>query len=145
MPENIEVYNIICDSLGVKPLPSNGTLHLPLKPIGLHSDESAPVLDIPADPPAKSTEEPPSVPTKTDTVNESSPTTSPMGNGDTTGTSWWDQFWNKFEDFKNWAGSVADAVKENHSSAGSESAGSESTGSESTGSESTGNESTGNE
>lgn len=132
LPENIEVYNIICDSLGVKPLPSNGTLHLPLKPIGLHSDESAPVLDIPDDPPAKSTEEPPtqtskrpSVPTKTSPANESSPTTSPTGNGDTKGTSWWDQFWNKFEDFKNWAGSVADAVKENHPSTGSESTGSE--------------------
>ena len=29
----------MCDSLGVEPKPNNGTLRLPLKPIGLHSDE----------------------------------------------------------------------------------------------------------
>lgn len=38
-PENTEVYNIVCDSLGIEPKPNNGTLRLPLKPIGLHSDE----------------------------------------------------------------------------------------------------------
>ena len=37
--ENTEVYNIICDSIGIEPKPNNGTLRLPLKPIGLHSDE----------------------------------------------------------------------------------------------------------
>ena len=34
--ENIEVYNIVCDSLGLTPKPNNGTLRLPLNPIGLH-------------------------------------------------------------------------------------------------------------
>lgn len=29
---------MICDSIGIKALPNNGSLHLPLKPIGLHSD-----------------------------------------------------------------------------------------------------------
>jgi predicted AlkP superfamily pyrophosphatase or phosphodiesterase len=48
--QNIEVYNIVCDSLGVKPHPNNGTLRLPLQTIGLHSDEDAPVLDTPLDP-----------------------------------------------------------------------------------------------
>ena len=48
--QNIEVYNIICDSLGVKPHPNNGTLRLPLQTIGLHSDHDAPVLDTPLDP-----------------------------------------------------------------------------------------------
>jgi predicted AlkP superfamily pyrophosphatase or phosphodiesterase len=48
--QNIEVYNIICDSLGLKPHPNNGTLRLPLQTIGLHSDEDAPVLDTPLDP-----------------------------------------------------------------------------------------------
>ena len=38
--QNIEVYNIVCDSLGVVPHPNNGTLHLPLNPIGLHGDET---------------------------------------------------------------------------------------------------------
>ena len=35
--ENTEVYNLICDSIGIKALPNNGSLHLPLKPVGLHS------------------------------------------------------------------------------------------------------------
>lgn len=34
--ENTEVYNIICDSLGIEPKANNGTLRLPLKPIGFH-------------------------------------------------------------------------------------------------------------
>ena len=36
--ENTEVYNLICESIGIKALPNNGTLHLPLKSVGLHSD-----------------------------------------------------------------------------------------------------------
>jgi hypothetical protein len=46
---NIDVYNIVCDSLGIEPVPNNGTLRLPLKPIGLHSDAGAPALDTPPD------------------------------------------------------------------------------------------------
>lgn len=44
------MYNIICDSLGITPSPNNGTLRLPFKPVGLHSDADAPKLDTPADP-----------------------------------------------------------------------------------------------
>jgi predicted AlkP superfamily pyrophosphatase or phosphodiesterase len=40
--ENIEVYNIICDSLHILPKPNNGTLRLPLKPVGLHSSDTTP-------------------------------------------------------------------------------------------------------
>ena len=29
---------MVCESVGIKALPNNGTLHLPLKPVGLHSD-----------------------------------------------------------------------------------------------------------
>jgi hypothetical protein len=48
--ENINLYNIVCDSLGLTPAPNNGTLRLPLKPVGLHSDlESAP-NETPTDP-----------------------------------------------------------------------------------------------
>jgi hypothetical protein len=39
--ENTEVYNIICDSLCLTPNPNNGSLRLPLKPVGLHSPENA--------------------------------------------------------------------------------------------------------
>lgn len=47
-PENIEVYNLLCDSLGLTPKPNNGTLRLPLQPIGTHESEDEP--KIPEDP-----------------------------------------------------------------------------------------------
>ena len=50
--QNTEVYNIVCDSLGVEPRPNNGTLRLPLRPVGLHGDE--PKEDPPQDLPAPS-------------------------------------------------------------------------------------------
>ncbi|GME54605.1 Type I phosphodiesterase/nucleotide pyrophosphatase/phosphate transferase [Neofusicoccum parvum] len=50
--QNIQLYNIICDSIGIDPAPNNGTLRLPLKPVGLHSDVEP--EDSPADPPAPS-------------------------------------------------------------------------------------------
>ncbi|TVY89455.1 putative pyrophosphatase/phosphodiesterase [Lachnellula willkommii] len=46
--QNIEVYNIICDSLGLDPKPNNGTLRLPLKPVGIHTPETTP--EDPSDP-----------------------------------------------------------------------------------------------
>lgn len=46
------MYNILCDSLHITPSPNNGTLRLPLKPVGLHSDNkdrpSTTVEDFPA-------------------------------------------------------------------------------------------------
>ncbi|CAK7231750.1 hypothetical protein SCUCBS95973_008021 [Sporothrix curviconia] len=57
--QNIEVYNMICDSIGIDPKPNNGTLRLPLKPIGLH--DAAPVE--PADPVPAYTKETTHVPT----------------------------------------------------------------------------------
>ncbi|OAL65795.1 type I phosphodiesterase/nucleotide pyrophosphatase [Trichophyton rubrum] len=54
--QNIEVYNIICDSLRVQPRPNNGTLRLPLKPVGLHSDgKSPPIENLDDQDPPKST------------------------------------------------------------------------------------------
>lgn len=53
MSENIEVYNIVCDSLGLQPQPNNGTLRLPLKTSGLHSPATSP--SEPADLPASAT------------------------------------------------------------------------------------------
>ena len=54
LAENIEVYNILCDSLEIDPVPNNGTFRLPLKTIGLHSDTDVPSLDTPDDPPTSS-------------------------------------------------------------------------------------------
>lgn len=48
------MYNIVCDSLGIKPIANNGTLRLPLIPIGLHSDlpptDDDTPIDLPSDP-----------------------------------------------------------------------------------------------
>ncbi|KAI9838605.1 MAG: hypothetical protein M1819_004919 [Sarea resinae] len=60
--QNTEVYNIICDSLQLTPKPNNGTLRLPLKPVGLHSDPDAPFVQTPDDPPPP----PPPLPTSQD-------------------------------------------------------------------------------
>lgn len=49
--ENIELYNIICDTLNLTPAPNNGTLRLPLTPTGHHNDTPPAPNDTPADPP----------------------------------------------------------------------------------------------
>lgn len=46
--ENINVYNILCDSVSMKAMPNNGTLRLPLEVMGLHDPET--VFEEPADP-----------------------------------------------------------------------------------------------
>ncbi|OAL55864.1 Phosphodiest-domain-containing protein [Pyrenochaeta sp. DS3sAY3a] len=48
--QNIELYNIVCDSLHITPSPNNGTLRLPLTPVGHHNDPSTPPHDTPDDP-----------------------------------------------------------------------------------------------
>ena len=49
------MYNIICDSIGIEPRPNNGTLRLPLKPVGLHSDKPDMPDDTPIDFPPDNT------------------------------------------------------------------------------------------
>lgn len=46
--QNIEVYNIVCDSLGINPVQNNGTLRLPLTTLGVH--EGTGPDEIPEDP-----------------------------------------------------------------------------------------------
>lgn len=36
------MYNILCDSVGLVPKPNNGTLRLPLSPLGTHQSEDTP-------------------------------------------------------------------------------------------------------
>ncbi|CAG7964605.1 unnamed protein product [Penicillium nalgiovense] len=147
--QNIEVYNIVCDSLGVDPLPGNGTLRLPLKPVGLHSDENAPFLDTPPDPPAQTSATagpaqpapPQPTPPQPSPPQPSPPQPSPPQpkpaqpkpanpaqpaqpasetpstdhqSDDEKGPAWWGTLWHKFEDLKNWAGGVVDAVQGKH-------------------------------
>ncbi|KAH7037508.1 alkaline-phosphatase-like protein [Microdochium trichocladiopsis] len=46
--QNINVYNILCDSIGLEPRPNNGTLRLPLKTIGVHdSDPETALQEVP--------------------------------------------------------------------------------------------------
>lgn len=59
--QNIEVYNILADSIGMDPKPNNGTLRLPLKPVGSHDEHETEAE--PADPPPPATSEVPQRPT----------------------------------------------------------------------------------
>lgn len=127
--QNIEVYNIVCDSLGIKPHPNNGTLRLPLKTQGLHSDPDALALETPYDPDAE-----PNVETKPEHINHEDPAAPPgfqydkdSGNGATDGvngtlngdtppktaSSWWDFIHNQIEKAKEWAKEITDALKAN--------------------------------
>ncbi|KAI9926490.1 hypothetical protein MW887_004255 [Aspergillus wentii] len=123
--QNVNVYNIICDSLGIEPLPNNGTLRLPLQPVGLHSDEDAPVRVNVDDPPVSSTT-PGIIPTTTTTtpaVTVPEPTspaseTTPEDpetddeSEDEESSTWWGSIWDKVEDLKDWAGELIDSVKD---------------------------------
>jgi len=98
--QNLEVYNIVCDSLGLVPEPNSGTLRLPLKPVGLHSDEAAPSLESPSDPPEE---------TKTD-MSPASPSTSlvyipeaPLPDEDEqedSNRTWWEWIKSSFEELE---------------------------------------------
>ncbi|CAO2656894.1 Nn.00g056970.m01.CDS01 [Neocucurbitaria sp. VM-36] len=67
--QNIELYNIVCDSIGLTPAPNNGTLRLPLTPVGHHNDPETPPNETPEDPvpqnqlPSTSSSTPPSLAT----------------------------------------------------------------------------------
>ena len=120
--ENIEVYNIICDSLSIKPKPNNGTLRLPLKPIGLHSDKSDNLDDVPIDLPSdgeslatalegETTSNSDNVPSSAGLINETaSAETEP---DDDSGLSkLWAWFVAKAEAAKTWAANTLKAGKE---------------------------------
>ncbi|KAL2866485.1 alkaline phosphatase family protein [Aspergillus lucknowensis] len=115
--QNINVYNILCDSLGIAPHPNNGTLRLPLKPSGLHSDEDAPVLDNPSDPPAtqsaaSATSAGPSPTAATPHSPSPSPANPKEDAGDEADT-WWGSIWGKVEELKDWASDLFESVKDN--------------------------------
>lgn len=124
--ENINVYNILCDSLGIDPHPNNGTLRLPLKTSGLHSDEDAPALDNPSDPPITQSVASDATTSPTSTVSapsqsaSASPSAKPEEDaGDEQGTSWWGTVWDevedKVEDLTDWATDLFEDVKDNFS------------------------------
>lgn len=126
------MYNIVCDSLNLIPQPNNGTLRLPLKPVGAHSPETTP--EEPLDPlPSHnpSTSEPtstvdPSIdrpivsdvpgvdrpvisrPTETPTTSNVPGSPEPTGEGGAGDGIWdildGDYLAGKLEEFKNWLG-----------------------------------------
>lgn len=80
--ENIELYNIICDSVGLSPAPNNGTLRLPLKPVGLHNDGEDAPNETPTDPvDTHSLTSSPTAKAPGATVSESSSTIAPISSG----------------------------------------------------------------
>lgn len=107
--QNTEVYNIVCDSLGIKPIANNGTLRLPLVPIGLHSDLPPTDDDTPSDLPSDST---PTVPATPDIIASTSPIVStPTGQSENDSNkseteeskSLWDYLKAKLDAAKIWA------------------------------------------
>lgn len=61
--QNTEVYNIVCDSLGIMPVPNNGTLRLPFEPLGVHDfDTPLEEPEDPQDPEPPTQPDPPVVP-----------------------------------------------------------------------------------
>ncbi len=129
--QNIEVYNIICDSLQIPPQPNNGTIRLPLKPVGLHSDKGAPPDETPADPPIEMGDGNPSTKTTQITatigveIPDVEPTRPVVHDGNTpntdgrgkkqTSSDWWAYLIAKIEAAKGWASGVLSKIKENHS------------------------------
>ncbi|KAN0084724.1 Alkaline-phosphatase-like, core domain containing protein [Elaphomyces granulatus] len=101
--QNTEVYNILCDSLGIVPRPNNGTLRLPLRPIGLHSEHDASSLDSPEDPPGTPV-----------TISETSTTTPPpqvessskADKADSWPSRWINKLIGVLESFDKWLGNL---------------------------------------
>ncbi|KAF2681850.1 Phosphodiest-domain-containing protein [Lentithecium fluviatile CBS 122367] len=113
--QNIELYNIICDSIGIEPSANNGTLRLPLKPIGLHTDPDTPADETPADPVESPTPTPavasPASPSPTSLASASaspskaaSPTTgaAPAESSPPAGESWWEWLTHKADNVEEW-------------------------------------------
>ncbi|KXT12754.1 hypothetical protein AC579_679 [Pseudocercospora musae] len=112
--QNTEVYNILCDSLGLEPRPNNGTIRLPFQTDGLHDFEAfVPEPDDPAPTDhidASILLPPPVIAADADSFN---PPVAEAAIDDGDGTqdktasgSWREWFNDKIQDFKQWASGV---------------------------------------
>jgi predicted AlkP superfamily pyrophosphatase or phosphodiesterase len=112
--QNIEVYNIVCESIGVHPVTNNGSLHLPLRIEGLHSDEGAPVIDTPhdADEDADTTEPPDGA--QNEQSQETNTTEDGASPADEGKKSWLQFLKDGIDKAKEWAKQFAEALKGNH-------------------------------
>jgi predicted AlkP superfamily pyrophosphatase or phosphodiesterase len=128
--QNIEVYNIICDSLGIKPHPNNGTLRLPLKTDGFHDDDDTPKLETPYDPPqeappadeinpghmGKPNQEPPFLPGGDSQIfkpvgPQKQPGAEADEQKDDAKPSWWQVVHDQIEKVKEWAKKIIEKLK----------------------------------
>ena len=122
--QNTEVYNIVCDSLGIKPHANNGTLHLPLETEGLHSDPDAPQLDTPDDAGVdeeldntSSTLVPPSQTSEASASATSEPDSEAEETESDAKTNWWKFLHDQLQKVKDWAKQLIDSIKDNHDKA----------------------------
>ncbi|KIX05312.1 uncharacterized protein Z518_06184 [Rhinocladiella mackenziei CBS 650.93] len=117
--QNVEVYNIICDSLGIAPHPNNGTLRLPFKTEGLHSDAGAPELDTPPDPVDEKHDDEPQDASlgNPDEVANPEPGDVSSGEGDNASdkpkSNWWKFLHDQLEKAKEWAKEFVESIKGN--------------------------------
>ncbi|KIV83884.1 hypothetical protein PV11_05871 [Exophiala sideris] len=118
--QNTEVYNIVCDSLGIEPHPNNGTLRLPLTTEGLHSDANDPGLETPADPVEHEhvdEEVPESTPLE-DAVDATPGAEDSSSDNDGKGTEegkgkWWKFVHEQLEKAKEWAKEFIESIRGN--------------------------------
>ncbi|KAK5958307.1 hypothetical protein OHC33_000149 [Knufia fluminis] len=122
--QNIEVYNIICDSLGMAPHSNNGTIRLPMKTTGLHSDIAEP-LELPKDDPADIDNMPGDA---TVSQNAATPASEPekdtgsvppveqSATEEDAKSSWWKYVHEQLEKAKDWATEIIDSIKNNKGS-----------------------------
>ena len=109
--QNIEVYNIVCDSLGLPPTANNGTLRLPLTPNGIHDFDAG--FDVPTDDGRLDHE--------THDGNHAGTDDHDGGGHDTESdkdkqdskpkhVSWWDWVVGQLDSIKGWAGNISDQI-----------------------------------
>lgn len=128
--QNIEVYNIVCDSLGLTARPNNGTLRLPLKTLGVH--KAAPPGETPEDPsvndmlgfPGSSpAPEPEKLSSSTSAIADKAAPTRPVvhdGEDDSKEDKnmWWDWVNGKLNGIKDWASGLLNKVDNSTASEG---------------------------
>ncbi|KAJ9653496.1 hypothetical protein H2198_007338 [Neophaeococcomyces mojaviensis] len=116
--QNIEVYNIVCDSLDIQPYSNNGTVRLPMKTEGLHSDfeESSELLN---DDPADIHDEPavaenPSFQSGQEFSDKNhTENLNPDKSKDTSKGSWWTYLHDRLQKAKDWAEEFIDSIRNN--------------------------------
>ncbi|KAK5944493.1 hypothetical protein PMZ80_003775 [Knufia obscura] len=122
--QNIEVYNIVCDSLGMASHSNNGTIRLPMKTVGLHSDMTEP-LELPKDDPADidnmsgNATVYPDAATPTSEPEKDTGSVPPVEQSATEEDakgSWWQYLHEQLEKAKDWASEVIDSIKNNKGS-----------------------------